>query len=273
MQFCDFLNLFSDPLGALNSLASSFLATSFACSIPLFWIWKGLCLWHLLSTSTHSHCSIYPVFLSLHFIEPLLQFSRRFLIAVLALICNTLWVFPVLNFAAIGFTDNLFFYASINFHLCWDQVWIFSLDAIATPKWKSKNLWIIYYKWHSCPFLIGVNLPPASLIVWVGWNFQIFKAIKEWGLDVPIACLWLLHIFVGKPMYSGLVLYMNQFTSSTRRLWQPSVHTLLLLFFWPSYTCQQFCSLVIHSRQWTGTVMLKVQCRTKLNKNMENMFC
>jgi len=130
---------------------------------------------------------------------------NRFLIAVLALICHTLWVFPVLNFAAIGFTD-MSFSASVTFHLCWDQAWIISLDAVATPKWKSKNLWIFYYKWRGCPFLMGVNLPPVSLILWVGWNFETFKGMKEWGLDVPIVCLWLLHIFVSKPVCSALVL-------------------------------------------------------------------
>jgi hypothetical protein len=175
---------------------------------------------------------------SLHFIEPLLQFSHRFLIAGLALICHIFWVFPVLNFAAIGCTDNLSFFFFFTFHLCWDQAWFFYLDAIATPKWKSKNLQIFYYKWCGCPFLMRVNLPPASFIVWVGWNFETLKGMKEWGLDIPIVCLWLLHVFVSKPMYlDWCYTWINLLTSSTPELWQPSVHTLPLLFFWHSYTC------------------------------------
>ena len=72
------LRLSNNPLDTPNSLFLRCLVTSFACPCTLFQILKGFWLLHLQTTTS------WPVFLSFHSIEPLLQFRHQFLISNLA---------------------------------------------------------------------------------------------------------------------------------------------------------------------------------------------
>ena len=158
-----------------------------------------------LTLKCHSHTisfvHSFPVFLTFCCIKALLQFSHYVLISNLAFNVSYTSSFRNIKLCH-NFTPNSSFsLASIPF------TFVFRSSTahwrpLLTLNEKSKNLWIFYHKWHGCP-----SANKSNSAVWVGtWKHlrnAIVRAVKEWGLDSPIAFVPVATTHTGKTFSEG----------------------------------------------------------------------
>ena len=101
--------------------------------------------------------------------------------------CHTLRIFPVLNFAMTYFITNLSFaLTSVTFTFMFRTS---TTLVFAGHGYKSKNLWLIYYKWEGCPFILGINAPKVSLIVVMGLELGKIYAMPLFGAWRSEVCI------------------------------------------------------------------------------------
>jgi hypothetical protein len=131
-------------------------------------IWRFMTLTHIYHSYTSQCCIHFQISLASISTSHYHKLATGLFLTWL-LTCHTLPVLPMLSFVMIYFTVNLsLLFAWITFPFVFGSSTIFSLHTVTTTKWKSKNLWIFYHTCHGCPFLLGIRVPQASLIVMIG---------------------------------------------------------------------------------------------------------